>query len=237
MNEIKVEKVFKQIPEFSNYACTENGEVMKISTGKIVTPFLVGVPQYLSVNITSDKGKRGQQRLHRIIAWAWIENDDPTNKIQVNHIDGNKFNNHPSNLEWVTPAQNQQHAVTTGLKGSTEALYNSLLLDEQVHQICKLFLEGWTTKDVADKFEIPRSVALTIRSGDSYLSIRSLYDIPVKSREDFSEETVRWVCEQIQKGFADSTIAKSSSNKRLSPAFVKKIRYKIRYQSISCEYF
>lgn len=236
MNEIKIEKIYKPIKGFEEYVATECGEIMKVSTGKVISQFLVGIPPYYSVNFTINKKSR-QQRVHRMVALAWLENDDPINKIQVNHKDGNKFNNHVSNLEWVTPAQNQQHAVLTGLKGKSESLYNSLLLDEQVHQICKLFMEGWTTKDVAEKFEIPRNVALTIRSGDSYLSVRSLYDIPVKSREDFSEDTIRWICEQIQKGVADNVIAKSSSNKRLSPAFVKKVRYKIRYQSISWEYF
>lgn len=98
-------------------------------------------------------------------------------------------------------------------------------------------MEGWTTKDVADKYSIPRSVALCIRSGECYFHVRSLYDIPVKSREDFSESTIRWICEEVLKGCSDSGIAKSSSNKRLSPALVKKVRYKIRYKSISDEYF
>jgi len=236
MNTIKVEKIYKSIKGFEHYACTEDGEIIKVTTGRIVSQFLVGVPAYYSVNLRTDKVSR-QQRVHRLVALAWLDNDAPDTKVHVNHKDGNKFNNHVSNLEWVTPAQNQQHAVNTGLKGKGEGLYNSLLEDEQVHQICKLFLEGWTTKDIADKFEIPRNVALTIRSGDSYLHIRRLYDIPVKSREEFSESTVHWVCEQIVQGVADATIAKHSSNKRLSPAFVKKVRYKIRYKSISDEYF
>lgn len=53
---------------------------------------------------------------HRNIALAFIEN--PECKPEVNHIDGCKSNNHISNLEWVTPSENVQHAFDTGLNSS-----------------------------------------------------------------------------------------------------------------------
>jgi hypothetical protein len=52
-------------------------------------------------------------RLHRIVALTFIDN--PENKEQVNHIDGNKLNNVVSNLEWVTNKENQIHKYKIGL--------------------------------------------------------------------------------------------------------------------------
>ena len=42
--------------------------------------------------------------LHRLIALTFIPN--PDNLKEVNHIDGNPYNNHATNLEWITRENN-----------------------------------------------------------------------------------------------------------------------------------
>ena len=43
---------------------------------------------------------------HVVIAKQWIENDDPKNKIQVDHINDDKQDNRIENLQWITPSEN-----------------------------------------------------------------------------------------------------------------------------------
>ena len=56
-------------------------------------------------------------RTHRIVANAFCDN--PDNKPEVNHIDGNKLNNCADNLEWCTSSENQLHAYRTGLQSAS----------------------------------------------------------------------------------------------------------------------
>ena len=70
---------------------------------------------YHTVNLWRDNTGY-QTTVHRLVAIAFIDN--PENKPQVNHIDGNLNNNYVGNLEWVTDNENKMHSSIS--KGGTQ---------------------------------------------------------------------------------------------------------------------
>lgn len=56
---------------------------------------------------------RPKVSVHRLVAMAFVPGFEPF--LTVNHINGDKLDNRPENLEWVTLAENTQHQWKTGL--------------------------------------------------------------------------------------------------------------------------
>lgn len=99
------------------YEISNHGRVRNIRNNQIVKPLLKN-NGYLYAIGHFGKGMY-QFRINREVALAFIKNDNifATN---VNHKDRNKTNNNFSNLEWVTPRQNNLHAVATGIPNASK---------------------------------------------------------------------------------------------------------------------
>lgn len=66
------------------------------------------VQTYASYRLRKN-GNNKTLKAHRLVAQAFIEN--PLKRKFVNHKDGNKLNNHVSNLEWCSHLENMCHSV------------------------------------------------------------------------------------------------------------------------------
>ncbi len=105
----------KCIKGYESYFVSEYGDVFSTKRNKYLTKsFNNG---YAKV-IIKVNGVCNNKSVHRLVAEAFIPN--PENKPQVNHIDGNKSNNHVSNLEWCNQSENNKHAFRNGLMKITD---------------------------------------------------------------------------------------------------------------------
>lgn len=85
---------------------------------------------YKFVSLRRD-GEYYQRYVHRLVAQTFIPN--PENKPEVNHKDGDKTNNTVSNLEWVTPHENQLHShLVLGHPSSMKGKHHSLVTRQKI---------------------------------------------------------------------------------------------------------
>lgn len=96
------------------YEASSNGQIRNRRTGRILKTQITS-HGYETVQLNYD-GDAHTHRVHRLVANAFYDEYDE--KLDVNHIDGNKLNNNIENLEICTRQNNIRHAFRTGLKNS-----------------------------------------------------------------------------------------------------------------------
>lgn len=81
----------------------------------------------------------------------------------INHINGNKHDNHPKNLEVVTPSENMKHAWETGLAVRGEQHPSAKMTEQQVLEIRAS--KGISDSDWAERLGVSRSAVSMARRG------------------------------------------------------------------------
>jgi hypothetical protein len=154
--QIKIPKGMKET-EYPGYYITEDGRAYRRPgkydrTGKYgeidengliyLKPSFRGHPKYpehqyecVNISITDNDGnyKQIKRSIHQLVAEAFISN--PNNYTEIDHIDRNKFNNHYTNLRWITRfenASNPNHKSYTITDTLTKQIWKGTNLREWV---------------------------------------------------------------------------------------------------------
>lgn len=91
--------------------------------------------------------------IHRIVAKCFL-GECPKGK-QINHIDGDKLNNVPENLEYVTPKENIRHAIKLGLHVAVDPKRSGRYKDGRCRDLNAYKLAWWHQKQEKIKKERP----------------------------------------------------------------------------------
>ena len=129
-------EIWKDIIGYEGYYQISNlGNVKNIQTNKI----LIGDTNNLGYRrVTLYTPIKKRFFVHRLVALHFCEGAN--DELVVNHIDGNKANNLPSNLEEVTISRNTKHAYENNLAKAKKGSDNtqSKLTQKDVEKIFEL---------------------------------------------------------------------------------------------------
>lgn len=142
----------------SNYKISNEGNIKNISTGNLK---IINYERFKKINkrveiqFVDDFKKYKMYQLHRLVALAFVKNDDPDNKTQVDHIDNNKYNNKSKNLRWLAPKEHNIKTTATRDKNNMCNKVRSVAkLDLKTGKILKVYP---SLKEAALKNNIPSS--------------------------------------------------------------------------------
>ena len=204
---------------------------------------------YMAVSLITIHGGYCNYLVHRLVAATFILFRH-SSRIQVNHKDSNRLNNHIDNLEWVTPLENTRHAMEHGNFPFCEDRYNAKFTNEQVHYICKLLEEGKMYNEILNLLGIEitennlESIG-NIKRRITYTKISSGYDFSKYeyNNSNYTNEQIIQICEYIKQGLDYRQIANligrdiSTRRQRKTFAdFICRIRNKRSFKEITQNY-
>lgn len=177
----------------------------------------------------NDKGK--MWGVHRFIMFVLnpVENME---KLEVNHINGNKLDNRLCNLEWCTSSENKIHAFKIGLMTqSGEHNASAKLNDDQFIEICELLQNGEKIKNIAKKYNVSNSLIYAIRDKSLRNYISEKYTFSKRKRLNIEE--AEEICQMIKDGY---TLKEISENLNIQITLVQNIKYKKSWIKLSEKY-
>lgn len=129
---------------------------------------------YLQVRAMID-GKRHYAAAARVV-WRHFKGPIPEG-LTVNHEDGRKQNNRPTNLELATYSEQRLHAVQVlgaqhaDVKGSKHP--KAQVSETDVVSMRRLRASGWRVKDIAERFGITQKSASHICTGKTWPHVQT----------------------------------------------------------------
>lgn len=158
---------------WGDYYISDYGNVYSIRRSKILKVW--NSPHKYQRITLSKKGYEKSFCIHRLVATVFIPN--PEGKKSINHKDGNKHNNHVSNLEWVTPYENTKHAVSLGLiapfKNESGELHPAAKLNNVDIAMIKILCQnGFTQEQIGKRFGIHATHVSAIKLNKTWKNLK-----------------------------------------------------------------
>ena len=219
--------MLKVIQEFPNYKIDESGSIYR--DGLIIKK-QVNIDGYFVVNLYKEgvSGKSFHRRCGRLVGLTFLV-DSYKKGLVINHKDFDRQNDHITNLEWITTAENNQHSIDGQPHLHTRG---SEYTEEFIHSVCLMVQDGARNVEIVRKTGITSDVITKLRNGVGWTWISKDYKL-TPSRRGISEETAKWVCYQLNEGVSYKDILSSTTCKKLTINMLKHIKSGKSWSKIS----
>lgn len=114
---------------------------------------------------------RDRDQVHRPQAGRRIFLEDWNPRLEVNHLDGNRYNNAADNLEMCTHQRNMEHAIANNLKWDYgEKSPNAKLTNAEAEAIRVAYHAGGATQEkLAQQYSVSRQTVSDIINYKKYI--------------------------------------------------------------------
>lgn len=148
------------------YEVSNHGRVVSLHRKRRLMSVWHSPDGYLQTGLTHGDRKM-KARINRLVAMAFVEGYAVG--LEANHKDGDKNNNSPSNLEWVTTQENIEHSFRTGLR-KTIGEYRRKMTFQDAQTVRELLRRGVKQTFLARWFGVTPAAISCIKRGITYQS-------------------------------------------------------------------
>ena len=157
---------WQPVPSFPMYDASTLGRIRNREQGHLLQNWQDRYG-YIQVRLSVDSLKK-QVPVHRVVAEAFL---GPANGMTVNHRDGDKLHNAIANLEYMTNAENIEHASISGfLRGPAERISEAT-----AREICELLHAGRRSGEIAAQLDVTLEVVKKIRRRKTWTAVSAAY--------------------------------------------------------------
>ena len=136
-------KEWKVLIKYPNYLISEYGEIKNRWNGKIIKP-TISKKGYLRIDLSYNK----HIPVHKLVYETFVGKINKN--LVIDHIDGNRINNHYSNLQQITSKENTRKGNRCKRIKLKDNLANKIIEFETFTEMLKYvnYKDGYTTKTI-----------------------------------------------------------------------------------------
>lgn len=167
--------LWRTVPGYPAYEVSADGIVRRCQgfrcrrAHRVLVPF-IRPNGYAQVILYRD-GRRQRFGVHQLVALAFL-GPKPSPLHQVAHLDGQRLNNHVSNLAWLLPIENDAHKDLHGTRLRGSQIHSAKLVEAQVLLIRQALAIGIRQCALAQAYGVSDSTVSLIARAKTWRHVR-----------------------------------------------------------------